>query len=107
MQLRGAIEQLDREWELETGFFGLLRSGTFDQERADKVISILQVLASDVSQDSTADALDRRLVELTWFIPLFMSWQRGRIEQLGGDLRGFDDTVDAVVSLLQRILGVP
>jgi hypothetical protein len=107
MQLQEAIEQLDKEWELETGFFGLLRSGVFDQEGAERVISVLQALASDVSQDRAPGILDRRLVELTWFMPLFMSWQRRRIEQLGGDLRAFDDTMDAVESLLIRILGVP
>jgi hypothetical protein len=107
MQLQVAIEELDKEWELETGFFGLLRSGKFDQERADKVFSVLQALAVGASEDSAPAILDRRLVELTWFMPLFMSWQRWQIEQLGGDLRAFDDTVDAVVSLLQRILGVP
>jgi hypothetical protein len=107
MQLQEAIQQLDKEWELETGFFGLLRSGIFDSEKADTVVSVLQSLASHASQNDVPDVLDRRLVELTWFIPLFMSWQRPRIEQKGGDLRTLDDTADAIVSLLQRILGVP
>lgn len=104
MQIQEIIGKLEKEWELETGFFGLLRSGTFDQERADKLISLLQTLAS---QNNTSGLLDRRLVELTWFIPVFMSWQRWQIEQAGGDLGEFDSTLDAVVSLLHRILGVP
>ena len=104
MQLQEVIEKLEKEWELKTGFFGLLRSGTFDQERANKVISLLQTLAS---QNNTSEVLDRRLVEVTWFIPVFMSWQRWQVEQAGGDLGEFDSTLDAVVSLLHQILGVP
>lgn len=104
MDMHSAIQQLEKEWELNTGFFGRLRYGSFDPAGLERVIRILEAIT-----DETKDAklLDRRLVELLWFVPRFMSWQRERVQEQGGDVQELDNATDALEALLQRILGVP
>ena len=63
------IELLEKEWEAETGFFGKLRFEGFDPEGFQRVETLLQKVTPE------CPSFPQRLVALTWFIPLFMSWQ--------------------------------
>ncbi|MBF6611714.1 MAG: hypothetical protein IVW55_01130 [Chloroflexi bacterium] len=104
MALQELITNLDREWELETGFFGRLRSSEYDPEGANRVTELLQRIADAVENEGQ---LDRRLVSLTWFMPTFISWQRQRVEERTGNGKALDSTLDTIVSILQRVLGMP
>lgn len=52
-------------------------------------------------------ALDPRFVSLTWYMPLFITWQRERCEERGCDMTMFDRAVDDITNLTQSLLGVP
>jgi hypothetical protein len=51
--------------------------------------------------------IDRRLVALLWYLPLFIQWQIHRVEEAGGDPIRVSAVVDKVTSRLEEILGVP
>jgi hypothetical protein len=98
------IEQLELEWELDTGFFGRLRYGNFDVAGLERIVYVLEGITEEVKD---YDVLNRRLVALLWFIPTFMRWQRERVQKQGGNLDALDDGIDAIEARLQAILGVP
>ena len=102
MTTQSLIDELDKEWDDENGFFGRLRSGFFDQRSFEHVVQILQSV-----KGGDTECLDRRLVSLTWYIPLFMSWQRERVEEQDGNIKGLDVATNKATSLLEEILGVP
>lgn len=96
------IKDLENEWELETGFFGKLRLGSFDPIGLDRVVRIIKSI-----ELKNASMIDRRLVSLTWYIPLFMNWQRERFLQNNAELDKLDHAINQLTSLLEAILGVP
>lgn len=96
------ISDLEREWTLETGFLGLLRTGFFDAAAFDRLQKTLDKVK--IQADSV---IDRRLVSLLWYMPAFMEWQRQRVEERGGDLIEVDRAINQVRNALARILGVP
>jgi hypothetical protein len=102
MKIESLITQLEKEWELSSGFLGNLRTGTFDPDGLARLIEILQ---SVNLEDATT--LERRFVSLTWYIPLFMDWQRQRLREKGTDTSGLDSGINQIQSLLESILGVP
>lgn len=88
------IRELEREWDIG-GFFEVLRYREFDVEGYKRVEAVLSRLPRNL------ESFPQRLVSLTWFIPLFMSWQeapnisedeyaayRGRLEKLVMDFLG-------------------
>lgn len=102
MDIKTAIPKLEQEWERPGGFLGDLRTGHFCEEGFLRVLDILR------SVDTTnLDKLDKRFVELTWFIPTFMSWQRERVQESGGDVKILDSAVQQVTELLYQVLGAP
>lgn len=102
METPSVIAKLETEWVLDTGFFGLLRTGVFDPLGADRVICLLKQI--DLGN---AQVIDRRLVSVVWFIPIFMSWQTGRIQEKGGDLSAFAATSQQIENILIELLGNP
>ncbi len=74
MNTKQTIEYLEREWDFDNGFFGLLRRGEFDAARLDRLDKLLSVL--DYEDE---EFVNHRIVSLLWYIPLFMSWQRERV----------------------------
>ena len=104
METQSAILDLEREWERADGFFGRLRDGVFDPTGLERLVRILL----DVRQVTTeSGSLDRRLVSLTWYIPLFMNWQRDRVQEQGGSVTDLDAAINRVEGMLEEILGVP
>ena len=95
------IDQLDREYERSGGFLGQLRAGRFDPEGAERLLSILASLTLG------DDPVDRRLVQLLWFTPIFIQWQKERFEILGADLDPVESILNRVVSTLEEVVGVP
>jgi hypothetical protein len=96
------VAALEREWELDDGFFGQLRQGRFDIERLNRLIRVLDAI--DLEDDFT---VDRRLVSLLWYVPPFMEWQKERIGEAGGDLVEFEKAINQVLTSIERILGIP
>lgn len=104
MDIAAAIPLIEREWELEVGFFGRLHAGVFDTASLERVAKLLESIVID-----DTPMIDRRFVALTWYIPQFMRWQREGIEQrqLRIDVRQLELAENRLSGLLDRILGVP
>jgi hypothetical protein len=97
-----SVSSLEREWDFDTGFFGLLRRGEFDPESFNRLVETLGSTGFDDDK-----LINRRAVSLLWYMPLFMSWQRERVQENGGDLAEFDNATTLVQNLVEGILGVP
>jgi hypothetical protein len=96
------IDLLKAEWDLNSGFFGKLRQGNYDPVGYRRVKLILEEI--DFGE---ASSVDRRIVSLIWYLPLFMSWQHERVAERGGDVTSLRSASDAVEAEIERILGVP
>jgi len=102
MNNESIVSELEREWDFDCGFFGMLRRGIFDVTALRRLICILDAMNL---QDEVF--VSRRVVSLLWYMPLFMGWQRERIEASGGDTEEFDKATDLVQPSVERLLGVP
>src|SRR5262245_54674866 len=102
MDVSLVISKLEREWDLDGGFLGLLRNGKFDAAKLSRLILTLKQI-----RFRDGDAISRRVVSLLWYMPIFMEWQRERVEECGGDLKKLDRASDRVLGQLERSLGVP
>jgi len=102
MNLDSVIANLEAEWALESGFLGRIRGGNFDAELLDRLVRVLEGI--DAHPDTE---MNRRLVSLLWYMPLFMHWNGERIQSAGGDLIEFDKAANRIESAVERILGVP
>lgn len=103
MDMTAAVPLVEREWEEETGFFGRLQRGNFDTDAYARLLSTLE----SVEIEESATTLDRRFVELTWWIPQFISWQIERIEAEGDDAGELHLAANRIRNHLDRLLGVP
>jgi hypothetical protein len=94
------ISDLEAEYDQDEGFLGLLRAGHFDSLARDRFFRLLQ------SIDLGAHAsIDRRVVALLWYVPLFMQWQERRLDT--DEREALQAAANRVTSQLERILGVP
>jgi hypothetical protein len=96
------IACLEAEWERSSGFLGLLRTGVFDPEGFGRLVQILESV--DTGECTT---LDRRFVSLTWYIPMFMSWQQERVRECGGSIEKLNAATNEILGLIESILGIP
>lgn len=101
MTANDAVDQLEAEWDLELGFLGNLRQGKFDPVGYDRFVTMLS------SVEELGETVDRRFVALTWYIPLFMQWQKERCVEHGHSDQDFDRAVNRVTGILERVLGTP
>jgi hypothetical protein len=64
--------QLEAEWDfvINEGFFSKLRFGIFDEQAFTRVQRILN--AVELPQ---GEMIDKRFIEVTWFMPTYMRWQ--------------------------------
>lgn len=96
------VVRLDAEYDQETGFLGQLRAGVFDPAAYERFVGLLQGIEVE------GDVFDRRFVELLWYVPLFMDWQTGRVEERSGmPPDEYMNYKNKVLALLEGILGVP
>ena len=104
MDIPTAIKKLEQEWDLVnlTGFFGQLKIDIYDEQGFQRVRDIL-----DSVEVLEGEELDRRFVELTWFIPTFLHWQRWAWIQDGKDTQNLDRAINFFEQRLTTILGVP
>jgi hypothetical protein len=94
------IAALEAEYDQDEGFLGLLRAGHFDSLARDRFLRLLESidLGANVS-------IDRRVVALLWYVPLFMQWQERRLD--AEEREALQAAANRVTSQLERILGVP
>jgi hypothetical protein len=102
MNTESLVSALEREWDFEDGFFGRLRQGHFDLACLSRLTHVLDSVAAE--RDAV---VNRRLVSLLWYMPIFMQWQRERVQAAGGDLVELDKATNRVQAAIERILGVP
>ena len=80
-----------------------LRAGELSAADVDEVLSVIRAVGvGDADQ-----VVDRRLVSLLWYLPLFVGWQSERVSERGGDSVLFARLLDGVTTEVERILGVP
>jgi len=102
VNLETTIENLEREWDLESGFIGLLRGGTFDKAALARFVSVLEQI-----ELPTERVIDRRLVSLLWLVPLMMEWQIQRFSERGTPPPELVQGQNQIQSLIWTVLGTP
>src|SRR5438552_1605020 len=94
------IEQLDLSWDMDLGFFGRLRQGYFDNE----LYKGFSILLKSISYEED-ELIPKRIVSLLWYIPLFMEWQKERVQQ-EINLKEYNSLKQNIENELERILGI-
>lgn len=102
MNLETVIERIRKEWDIEDGFLGAVRYRNYDPDRLERLINVLK---ETTVQDEIC--IERELVRLLWFIPLFLEWQKPSFRESGKDPLVLDSAINRVLEELYRILGVP
>ena len=95
MDFQELIQDLEAEWD--TGFFAKLRFNGFDLDGFKRV----ELLLSKLSHET--ESYPQRLVALTWFIPLFMSWQ----EAPNLEAQEYRNYCNRLENLVMKGLGMP
>jgi hypothetical protein len=96
-----AIPLLEEFWDLD-GYFFKLRHGDYEAGGAER----LQALLTSIEVSDETD-LPRRLVSLTWMIPMFMEWQVERVREKSGDTEALKRDIDRLRNTLNEFLGFP
>jgi hypothetical protein len=96
------VKQLEGEWENPKGFLGKLRIGIFEKAESERLEKILKSINLGEQK-----YIDRRLVALTWYIPMFMTWQIERVHEQSGNVRELEIAINKIQGLLEDILDVP
>ena len=104
MDIPTAIQKLEYEWDdvIGEGFFSRLRYDSFDDvgfQRVNDILSTVEIPAGTT--------IDRRFVELAWFIPVFMDWQREAWVQDKRSTDILDRAISQVSQALTTVLGLP
>jgi hypothetical protein len=93
---------LEAEWEKPDGFFGKVREGNFDEDHGEQVLAKIREF-----NFKAISAIDKRLVALLWYIPLFLGWQTKRVAEKGGDVVAYERFEDRMLTVLQEGGNVP
>ena len=101
MDNASAIAKLERLWDLDTGFLGRLRQGLFNEDDVDYVIELLDSL------NNADQVIEKRLVSLIWYIPMYMEWQTERVKDAGGDAVKYERAKNRIQGAVQHCLGLP
>lgn len=104
MNIQTATQALETEWEQvqSKGFFGKLRIGEFDSDGFERVKRLLNSL-----ELPNEEFFDKRFVEVVWFIPTFMRWQRDAWFMENKDVQAIDKAIQFFEQRLTTILGLP
>ena len=94
------LQKLNDSWEYDSGFFGKLRQGYFDENLFSEFVDLLKSISFE------EDFIHRDIVRLLWFIPLFMEWQEERISS-GININVYSNKRTLIENELLRILGNP
>jgi hypothetical protein len=96
------ILELEKEWAVPNGLFYQLRyNGDFDVQKYERFVELLHSIKIE------GEEINRKLVSLLWYLPLFMTWQKERVIENGGNIKKLESAIDEVISILEEKLGVP
>lgn len=93
--------RLEAEWHMG-GFFDKLRNGNYEDNKARAIVDALRSL--DFEDDVS---IPRRVVQLLWYLPSFLSWQAERVAECGGDVDAYKLFCTEVQNCLEEKLGIP
>jgi len=96
------IRELESAWSEPDGFLFKVREGSFDEEKGANLVSLLKSIKLPKE-----DTIDRRLVALVWYIPIFLTWQIERVVEGGGSASAFRRFSNEVHAIVEDLLGVP
>ncbi len=102
MDTQQAVILLIDEWKRPTGFLGGLKLGNFDPEGLQRLLVVLDSIMIDEESQ-----VDRKLVSLLWFIPIYLEWQKPRFTEQGEGVQEIQDAINRIMPRLYEILGVP
>lgn len=100
MKMSESVEVLESAWSEEDGFLFRLRVGEFETAKSASFLATLRKI--DADQDNV---LNRRAVSLLWYVPLFLEWQRERIDKKYWSELNL--LITSVTNEVERLLGVP
>lgn len=102
METQEIIKALELEWNLEYGSLGMLRRGEFDIGKFDRLITLLKSieLGDEV-------LIQKKIVSLIWYIPLFLFWQKERLLNKGNTTKDLDRVINIIEEIIEKILGIP
>ncbi|MGI8542653.1 MAG: hypothetical protein ACR2MD_04155 [Aridibacter sp.] len=102
VKVEETIKKLESYWNIDDGLFYELRyKGILDIEKSEKFVQLLE------SIEISGEQINRRLVSLLWYLPLFLTWQKERISEQGGEIGEIEDWTNEIISILEKKLGVP
>lgn len=102
MNAKQLVLYLETQWD-EGGFLDALRRGAFDERSSIEFIDSLK--SASISNE---DFVPKRLLSLTWYLPIFLIWQKERVSEISGiDISRYERFVTQVESVLEEVLGVP
>lgn len=92
---------LEQAWN-DGGFFETLRKGEFDQNQAS--IFWEKLKAENLPE---GDFVSKRLLQLIWYLPSFLEWQKKRVGDVCEKFQEYEKFVNSVMNQLEEIIGVP
>ena len=102
IKINNVINELEKYWDIPNGLFYQLRyNGIFNAEKFENFIELVESIEIEGEQ------IDRRLVSLLWYIPLFMDWQKERVLEQGGDVKHLERATNQILDILEEKLGIP
>ncbi len=102
MDFQTVIKELERAWDLNDGFLGGLREGVYRHDELERLVNTLRSI-----ELTDPENIDKRLVSLTWFIPIFLTWQKERLTSQNIDVSRIDQAINRIEEVLEKILGTP
>ena len=97
---KNILKQLEYAWS--DGFFFNLRNGTFEEQEYEKL-----KICFDSLKGTEIDFSNKRVIELLWFIPLFILWQEERLTLKGMPKDKFDEVFNFFYNECEDLLGLP
>jgi hypothetical protein len=96
------IQTLESHWDAD-GFLDAVRRGKFDPDAGRAFLDYLHRIAIDEDE-----LVPKRLLSLLWYLPLFLEWQKARIEELNpSEVASYGRFVTEVHNILEEVLGIP
>ena len=94
------VAAIDECWS-ESGFLYRVRAGAFDEKSGEEFLEMLRSM--DLERETSVPV---RLVKQLWFLPLFLEWQKERVEELGSG-PAFKRFRNQLFSVLEDVVGFP
>lgn len=102
MTLESFVVSIESEWEPEKGFFWSIRQGTFREDEFRRALAKFAAVPA-----ASGGQVPARLVSVLWYAPLFMQWQRERVQEQSADMAAYTKAMNKLTAEVERILGVP